>query len=268
MNPLIIENFVIRTDDAGRYSLNDLHVAAGSQPRHQPSNWLRLEQTQELITEIDRCSDLSNAIISVDSSDLRNQSVASKQGIGTYVCRELVYAYAMWVSAVFQLRVIRAYDGQQKYKKLSVDASDVFLAASELKKHLSLPQSGYIDVLQRGMRVVAPELLPMLPSYSIDTSPVGLVTTGSSKPTFALTTLLKRHNLPYSAVGFNRLLVSAGVLIDMTRPSTTRGTKSYKAISDDWLHYGKNVVSPTNPRETQPHWYDGTFPELVAKVTQ
>lgn len=171
MSNLIIENFVIRTDDAGRYSLNDLHKAAGGEAKHQPSNWLRLEQTQELIVEIDRSSDLRNAII----------SVATIQGWvsqGTYVCKELEYI------------------------------------AQRISDRLSLPQSGYIAMLHRGMRVVAPELLPMLPSYSIDTSPVGLVTTGSSKPTFALTTLLKRHNLPYSAVGFNRLLVSAGVLID------------------------------------------------------
>ena len=140
--------------------------------------------------------------------------------------------------------------------------------ATLIAEHLKLPQSGFLDIAKRALTIKAPELVPALPHYGIDTSPVGLVTTGSSKPTFSATTLLKRHNLPYSAVGFNRLLVSAGVLIDMTRPSTTKGTKSYKAISPDWLHYGKNVISPTNPRETQPHWYDDTFAELVDKITK
>ncbi len=89
----------VRQDAEGRFSLNDLHRASGSEGTHQPSNFLRLETTQALIREI-------------NSSDLRSIAVATRIGRngGTYVCRELVYAYAMWVSPAFHLKVIRTFD--------------------------------------------------------------------------------------------------------------------------------------------------------------
>jgi hypothetical protein len=82
-----------------RYSLNDLHKAAGSEKKHQPSNFLRVEQTQALIAEI-QSSDMRSAVETLNGGKDR----------GTYACRELVYAYAMWISPKFNLAVIRAFD--------------------------------------------------------------------------------------------------------------------------------------------------------------
>ncbi|WP_417561224.1 KilA-N domain-containing protein [Marinomonas sp.] len=103
MAHLIISSKDIRTLD-GLYFLNDLHKVSGASKKHQPANFLRLETTEELITEIE------------NSSDLRNLAVNKNQGRsgGTWVCKELVYAYATWISAKFHLHVIRSFDQAQQ----------------------------------------------------------------------------------------------------------------------------------------------------------
>lgn len=103
MNIITIGTSKIRQLD-GLYSLNDLHQAAGGEDRHQPSFFIRLDQTQELIAEI--CSAEMQII---PTKTVRGRG---KQQ-GTYVCRELVYAYANWISPAFYLRMIRAFDALQ-----------------------------------------------------------------------------------------------------------------------------------------------------------
>jgi len=100
MNALSISNTLVRQDNQGRYLLNDLHKAAGNNSKHQPANFLRLDTTKELAEEINRSSDMMNAI---ETKQGGNQQ-------GTFVAKELVYAYAMWISPKFSLQVIRAYD--------------------------------------------------------------------------------------------------------------------------------------------------------------
>lgn len=101
MNSLIIANVPIRADDPGRYSLNDLHKAAGGEERHQPAFFSRRPETQELIAEI------SNSAPAQSCEPVA--STAGRYG-GTFAAKEIVYAYAMWISAKFHLQVIRTFD--------------------------------------------------------------------------------------------------------------------------------------------------------------
>ena len=103
---LTISKSIIGMKD-GLYSLNDLHRASGSNKKHQASNFMRLEATKGLIDEIERSSDVSNGTNSIAYKVI--QGGQSEQQ-GTFVCRELVYSYAMWISPRFQLMVIRAFD--------------------------------------------------------------------------------------------------------------------------------------------------------------
>lgn len=95
-NTLAVAGHLIRQDENGRFCLNDLHKAAGGAKKHGASYWLANQQTKDLIAELETTG---NPVITAEG---RNG--------GTYVCKELVYAYAMWISPAFSLKVIRAYD--------------------------------------------------------------------------------------------------------------------------------------------------------------
>ncbi len=107
-NPIVICNTPIRQDEEGRFCLNDFHKAAGGEKRYQPSNWLRMQQTQDLVYELAvpqiRGTDKIKHLDPVNT--VRSFFVDQ----GSYVVKELVYAYAMWISPAFHLQVIRAYD--------------------------------------------------------------------------------------------------------------------------------------------------------------
>lgn len=131
--PISISSTTIRVVD-GLFSLNDLHQASGGEKRHQPSDWLRVQQTQDLIAELAKDHDPGMSVSSAQddpgipgtSKDDENtvdfpvipvaiKTVRGKgKAQGTYACKELVYAYGMWISPRFHLQVIRAFDAMHQ----------------------------------------------------------------------------------------------------------------------------------------------------------
>jgi hypothetical protein len=102
MNTLIISNTPIHQDAAGRYSLNDLHRAAGEAKNRQPARFINRPETMAWIQRLDAytgakaCSGTS--------------AVASRQKLGTYACEELMRAYAEWIGPALHQEVHRALD--------------------------------------------------------------------------------------------------------------------------------------------------------------
>lgn len=101
MTAVTILDTDIRRDAQGRFCLNDLHRAAGGAERHRPNRFTRTATCKELV-EVLRPEMASAPLVSISTGNP-----------GIFVCRELVYAYAMWISAKFHLAVIRAFDALQ-----------------------------------------------------------------------------------------------------------------------------------------------------------
>ena len=110
MPALVLGGFTVRQLD-GLYCLNDLHRAAGGHKRHQPSDFLKIDQTQALLTELGNSEDSRSLDSATGQETAGIPAVFTIQGRngGTYACRELVVAYAAWISAAFHLQVIRVF---------------------------------------------------------------------------------------------------------------------------------------------------------------
>lgn len=148
MNALIISDISIRQDSAGRYCLNDLHkaaVAIGANERtKEPAKFFSSPQTVDLVAELDDTQNLGIAPVN---------AIKGGNNQGTYVCKELVYAYAMWISPAFNLKVIRAYDAMA-----SAPAFNPMQALSDpaVMRGLLLGYTEKVIALEERVSVLAP----------------------------------------------------------------------------------------------------------------
>lgn len=100
MKPLVINSTEITTDSQGRFSLNDLHLAAGGHAKIKPALFMQNKGFKDFVE-----------ILKVDNPTFNPVSrKKGRYGGGTWVCKELVYKYAMWVTPSFELKVIRTFD--------------------------------------------------------------------------------------------------------------------------------------------------------------
>lgn len=80
------------------------------------------------------------------------------------------------------------------------------------------------------------------------------------------TYLLKQRGNPVSALAFNGALMSLGFLEEKQRPSKSKGVSKFKCLTEKGLIFGENQVCPKNALETQPHYYDDKFDELLERL--
>lgn len=100
-----IMGVTIHANSNGLYSVTNLWKASGAKSKDLPEKFFRLKQTNEMINAINQ------KLVSVNGAALQvvkglNQDTEQ----GTYACKQLVYAYAMWINADFYLAVIEAFD--------------------------------------------------------------------------------------------------------------------------------------------------------------
>lgn len=224
-----IGQVVVHADEAGRFSLNDLHRAAGAESRHQPALFLRRPEADELIAEISK------------SAPMQNKPVESKAGRygGTYVCKELVYAYATWISPAFHLKVIRTFDAIATERATPPardmrDAVQLFQPFFEVALLIGCDkQAAAISANQAVQAVSGANVLQLMGRTHIEAE--------NQESTYYTPTELGKQ-LGTSAQQVNRMLAQAGL---QSKPGEhwepTEAGKKYSRIFDTGKKHGSGV---------------------------
>lgn len=264
MNQLLtIDGVAVRQHNEGQFCLNDLQRAAIANPNETRS--LRSLEVYEFMRRVETMTmiDLLNKETTGNPRIAPVITVPGRNG-GTYVCKELVYAYAMWISPSFNLKVIRTFDSivsapQQPLTTEKIQAGVILLES--MAKTLNLSNSSKLGGYQKLQKMAG--LPDLTPAYAID-APSGAVD-GSSRPTQSLSTLLKTNNIRMTANQAYHQLSALGIVEQKTRPSRSgvNGVKKFWSLTPKGCMYGKNITSPANPRETQPHFFESKAAELL-----
>ena len=143
-HPLIVADVEIRRDAQGRYCLNDLHRAAGGEEKHGPGRWLRTYGCKSLISAI--------------KPKMAYSPIEAAPQVGTFVVKQLVYAYAMWISAEFHLRVIDTFDAvvTGQYQPAPVDPMQLLNDPATLR-NLCITYSEKVLTLEHKVDALKPK---------------------------------------------------------------------------------------------------------------
>ena len=155
---LSISNISIRNQN-NLFNINDLHKASGGEDRHAPRRWLQNQQTTELIEELSKDG---NPSLKENQQVIQVNHGGSNRG--TFVCKELVYAYATWISAKFFLLVIRTFDavvsGSLKTQTTVADRTPLRQAVSALVGKCNIDYSSAYSMVHQRFGVAAIEDIP------------------------------------------------------------------------------------------------------------
>ncbi|HFK4759237.1 TPA: KilA-N domain-containing protein [Citrobacter farmeri] len=263
---LVIDGVSVRQYFESNYCLNDLQKAALNASGEKRSarsmevhEFMRRPETQALVELLEKETTGNSRSIPVMTIQGRNG--------GTYVCKELVYAYAMWISPSFNLKVIRTFDAAQNAASHSQTSDKIqagIILLESAAKMLNLSNSSKLGAYHKLQQVAG--LPDLMPHYAID-APAG-AQDGSSRPTQSLSALLKANNLRITANQVYHMMSRQGIVEQKQRQSRSgiNGVKKFWSLTAKGCLFGKNITSPANPRETQPHFFESKFVELMKLI--
>jgi hypothetical protein len=241
---------------------NSLYINATKIAQHfnkQVSKWTSNKDTQAYIEAFSRKENFPFGDLVVV-----RKGGNDKKAQGTWIHKKLIIAFARWLSPDFavwcdeQIEDILIGSVQEETETdknlkglktaieiLKLNEASKILMVSTLYKKLGLETS-------------------YLPKYS------------DENHTYSLSALLKKFKVGVSAKKLNQILISNGILEIKTRKSTKKELnengeeiekiRTFKSLTEKGLEFGKNLISPHNQLETQPHYFENKFQKLINEL--
>ena len=184
-----------------------------------------------------------------------------KEAQGTWIHPKLIIFFARWLSPHFAV-----------WCDLQIEE----ILKGELKQEISYKEKVEAELLGLGFTFdrlrlnEASKVKMMKTTYG----ELGLITSYLPKYseedlTYSLTHLLKKFEVGISAKDMNLILIEKGVLEVLERSSRDRnGVKTFKSLTEKGLEFGKNLISPHNQLETQPHYFESKFEDLLELISE
>jgi hypothetical protein len=220
-------------------------------------------------------------------------SQAGRYG-GTYAHRDIAFEFASWLEPKFKLFVIKDY---QRLKKLEFEKLNRSQLIQDKIDTSSFSNEKLLDVqktllgLETAIRVLkVSEASKLLMTETIYRE-LGIKTNflpkySDEKHTYSLTHLLKKFGSKLSAQKVNQKLLEIGILEIKTRKSRqikketnqmllelefnnidenikSETIREFKSLTEKGLKFGKNLINPKQELQTQPHYFESSFAELL-----
>lgn len=217
-------------------------------------------QILEGLYDIKDGTDMIHVKIQGLTAELDNRGYVSEYHLDKEHTLTLISGYNVKMRHAINKRWIELETATFAPPPSTLSLADSLAGMEVLSRMLNMSASSTLMLASGVVKVKAPELLHLVPVYAID-APNSTDT--SSQLTFSATKLLEMHGKPMTVQKFNIIAVERGYLTEESRPSTTKGFKQFKCLTDKGLQFGKNMTSPQNPRETAPHYYADKFEELL-----
>lgn len=239
---------IIEHDGKQAVNARELHQKLGS--KYQFANWIQ--------ERIEKYGFVENQDYEVFKENLKNSKggrPSKEYALSLDMAKELCMIENNEQGRLFRkyfIEVEKAARAKYEQEKLDKKASDSF--DIKLKWLNFLP--GYLNLSDVSKLAMAKKIAePLgLPTPDFVSAPNGAK--------HSATELLKSHGVGLSARKFNELAVKAGLLELKERKGTTKVHK-YCEITKNGLAYGENDINEKNMNQTQPHWYDSKFGEVL-----